>query len=435
MPEHSHRPTNSTSSTSGAAEIDTGNAEVDAQDLVGNQGVQEEIDPTYTGIVLVGLGTYAHDEASRLNAANRDDGGAKSVRQRGHEQDVLTRGGRKFDLAKSEDVEAFVALIGLPAAQAEAAGKILNGAGNMAKDEMGQLIEVYAQAESGVRNMDRLVLSGHSVGDQIWGDDNGWIQFSEFEDLKNVFPKAAAQVKHLMVSACYAGGEANMAKFHAAFPSLDSIWAYTGSSPGTWSGAMVHMDQWEAATEHDQDGSKVDPEAAGNSRKAENIATWNSTDGYQGESPMDLSTVESELTSQESTYQRFFSGEEAVANSQAGPLRDYYNLVQRALQHPDLASGRRAELEKRRDVTIRLLYWSVVAGKFASHYNGQVSQGYATVSGLSQPDWGKLGRAEAIASIQAFAGVASDAAAQTALDLLQRGLINLDNDVIPTSWV
>ena len=35
-------------------------------------------------------------------------------------------------------------------------------------------------------------------------------------------------------------------------------------------------------------------------------------------------------------YQRFLSGEEEVTDSQSGPLREYYNLVQRLIQHPEI---------------------------------------------------------------------------------------------------
>jgi hypothetical protein len=265
----------------------------------------------------------------------------------------------------------------------------------------------------------------------IWGDDNGMINFSVLDDLFELFPKAASQVEHLMLSACYTGGESKMGQYTDMMPDLESVWAYHGSSPGTWSGAMPHMDQWEAATETGKDASGVDPSLAAGTRKSEYVSTWNETDGYQGDKPMSIWELTNELDSQDSVYRAHFSGDEEVANPQSGPLRTYYGLVQRALSHPELPSSRRAELDIRRDVTIRLLYFKVISRKFQTHYSGQLAAGYAE-AGIPMPDFTTLTRAQTLAAIQALA---ASGAGANALDLLQRGLGDLDPDVIPTAWV
>ena len=72
-------------------------------------------------------------------------------------------------------------------------GQVLERTGHRAKDEMAQVIEVYVQAETGVRDMQRMVLSGHSVGDQIWGDSNGDLDFSLFEELASILPRSTAK--------------------------------------------------------------------------------------------------------------------------------------------------------------------------------------------------------------------------------------------------
>lgn len=430
MPDHEHR-TPTTTSTSSSSSSTQGVSD-DEQDTVGNSGLIERVqtEATLTGIVHIGLNKYAHDEAKVLNDANRGAGGAKSVRQRGHEQDVVTRNGARYDLTLGEGVTGFVGTLQVPQSVAEDIEDLLTNTGGKAKDEMAGVVEVYLQAEQGIRNMDRLVLSGHSVGSQIWGDDNGTIRFDMFERLREIFPNAAGQVKHLMVSACYAGGERNLQRFHDMFPNLESIWAYSGSSPGTWTGAIPHMESWEKATE-DKDGTDVERGLARGTRKADNVATWNLEDGYQGEKPFSISELESELRGEESTFQRFFDGQEEVTNSQSGPLRDYYNLLQRVLQHPELDNARATQLEGRRDLTIRLLYFSLCAGKFTDHYSRQLAEGYGEV-GMTVPDFGKLSRADALAAIEAFEAAGGGGAT---LDLLQRGLRDMDNDVIPTNWV
>ena len=149
---------------------------------------------------------------------------------------------------------------------------------------------------------------------------------------------------------------------------------------------------------------------------------------------MSLSDVMSTLDDQDSVYQEHFSGATEVENSQAGPLRNYYGVVQRALSHPELPGGRVAELEKRRDVTIRLLYFKLVSGKFAQHYGNRLQDG-VSAAGLTMPAFGEIGRRETLDFIDALAGAGGDSSTASALDLMQRGLRDLDNDVIPTSWV
>ncbi len=445
MPELQHR-TPERNTNAPASPTSTSTSEVDGQDTLGNAAITSaiasgdsqavaNIDPIYTGIVLVGMGDYAHDEARNLNTWNRDDGGAKSVRQRGSEQDVVYRAGQKMDLNTDEGKDAFVATLSLEPEVATEILDLIEKTGDRAKDEMAQLVEVYIQAEQGLRDMQRMVLSGHSVGSMIWGDHNGSLDFDLFIELGRIFPNAAGQVKHLMLSACYSGGERTMQQYFEMFPNLESILAYDGSSPGTWSGALVHMKEWEKRT-GDGDGTDIDKEMGAGTRKGDNIATWNSEDGYDGASPMPVAQLESELQGQEGVFERFSSGQEEVANSQTGPLRDYYNLVQRVLSHPETTSSRAAELSTRRDQTIRLLYWGVVRGKFANGYGAQMTAGYSA-AGIPQPDFAGLTRGEFMNELTVFARSAeenSDSAVQEALRLLQ-GLADMDSEIIPTTWV
>lgn len=442
MPDLQHRSNDTSTNSSGSSGASTSSSDssVSNEDMrnalnTGDSSAVAQVDPIYTGIVFVGMGDYAHDEARNLNTWNRDDGGAKSVRQRGSEQDVVWRAGQKMDLTTEEGKNAFIATLSLEPEVATRVLDVLEETGSRAKDEMAQLIEVYIQAEQGLRDMQRMVLSGHSVGSMIWGDHNGSMDFDLFIKLKEIFPTAAGQVKHLMLSACYSGGERTMQQYFEMFPNLESILAYDGSSPGTWSGALVHMKEWEKRT-GDGDGSDVEKSMGAGTRKGDNIATWNAEDGYDGASPMPVAQLEGELQGEEGTFQRFYTGQEEVANSQTGPLRDYYNLVQRVLSHPETPSARVAELQTRRDQTIRLLYWGVVRGKFANGYSSQLSAGYSA-AGLPQPDFSGLTRGEFMNELTVFersAQDSSDSAVQEALRLLQ-GLGTMDSDIIPTTWV
>ena len=197
---------------------------------------------------------------------------------------------------------------------------------------------------------------------------------------------------------------------------------------------MDHMEGWERATRSGKDPGGVDPSLARGHRKAENVSTWNEVDGYQGDKPMSIRDIERSLNGQETMFQSYFSGQEEVETPQSGPLRTYYGVVQRALSHRELESGRVPELEKRRDVTIRLLYFKLVSGKFGAHYSGQLQSG-AAAAGMSLPAFGEISRKETLDFIEALEAAGGDSSTSTAVDLLQRGLRDLDNDIIPTSWV
>ncbi|HJN72415.1 MAG TPA: hypothetical protein QGF58_00660 [Myxococcota bacterium] len=444
MPEHTHSETTSTSTSTASADTATATTSTEPQDLVGNQAIVDvikaennentspEADPNKTGIVHVGMNKYARDEANTLNRANRDRGGAIGIRNQ-RTQDHYIWNGVDYDLTSVEDAARFVATLGMPAQQAVNAVQWIVDGGSEAKDEMAQMVRVWSEAELGIRKMERVVLSGHSVGSEIWGDDNGEISFAAFIELSGIFPKAVAQVKHVMLSACYGGGEANMDQYHEMFPNLDSVWAYHGSSPGTWSGAMTHMKKWEAATEPGDEAGGVDPDLVAGTRKAKNVSTWNADDGYQGGEPITIGEIETQLSDNQSVFDDHFAGTVEVTDTQNGPLRGYYNIVQRYLQHPD--GSDRATYTARRDVTIRLIFWGVVRGKFAGHYKSEMEAGYAEM-GVDMPDLSSIGRGDFMAHFETVKGLAgSGQDALSVIDLLRRGMKDLKPEIIPSTWV
>ncbi len=439
MPDLTRQSTTTGTGTATGAGTATETAARDAQSRLGNQEMADRLKakkPTHTGVVHFGLNGGAEVEANHLDKLNADNGGAKSIHNQ-KEQDVLVRGKVRMELATEEGRTAWLATLGFGPEVSNKVGAVIANAGDGARDELGQLVEVYAQAESGSRRMDRLVLSGHNVGSAMWGDDNGRVPFETFVELKDIFPKAASQVRHLLVSACYSGGEKQMATYKAAFPGLQSIMAYTGSSPGTASGGLNHIGRWEKATEKG-DGSNVDKGIAKGTRKGENVSTWNATDGYQGDQPTPWYDLDAELNAANATFERYYDQGQLVANAQTGELRDYYNLVQRALRHPELPASGRAELAARRDQTIRCLFYPLIRERFTTKHAAKLAEGYAATGGLARPDYATLERAAALAAINAFATAVAatpSTAGSAAQDLLWRGLVKLDNDLILEQWI
>ena len=440
MPDYQERNQNAnTTSTDTSSSTSTSGHE--EQELVGNQAIAEIIraqnnptgeralNPNKNGIVYMGLNHYAHDESRKLNELNRGAGGAVSAKPQ-IKQDHIKKGGVEYNLTTEAGAAQYIATLGLPDHTAIQAAEFLHGAGSKARDELAQFIRILSEAEMGERKIDRMVLSGHSVGSQIWGDENGNISFDQLEDLFHMFPKAAAQVQHVMLSACYSGGEVGMNRYQGMFAGAESVWAYHASSPGTWTGAMDHMVEWEKATEAGKDAAGVDPELARGHRKAENVSTWNKVDGYQGDKPMNFYQIRTDLDNNEQMFLNHLNGREEVTNSQAGPLRDYYNMIQRAINHPDCPSEYRNQMLERRDQTIRLLYFNLICTRFQAHHAQTLQRDYQE-AGMELPNFANMTRAEVLAHIEQLAA-SSDS---ESVRLLQEGLGQLNSEVIPTSWV
>jgi hypothetical protein len=265
------------------------------------------------------------------------------------------------------------------------------------------------------------------------------LRFDTLGKLAEAMPRAARSVEDLHLSACYSGGQPLMEKYRAMFPNVKTIWAYSGSAPGSYSGAVTHQARWESATR----GTKADLDRAiaERTRKGENVAVWTVAHGYNdGRPPAPLSEVRQAVQRNQPTFDRFMSGQEAVADPQTGALRDFYNQVQRLLQHPELPRAEHAPLEALRDTTIRLLYYSkTVAPKFAEHHAATIRAGFEAV-GMTPPDFKSLSRADALAQIAQFeqklaSTTPRPAAADRLLPLLTNGLRDLKPSHIPEAWI
>jgi hypothetical protein len=353
--------------------------------------------------------------------------------------DKIKVGNTVHDLTTAAGRTGFVRTLNLPEEQSRKVADAIGRAGPDAKDEMAGIAQTWAKAERGEMIPSRLVLSGHNVGSGPWGDGNGQIKWENLKELSQAMPKAAGQVEDLNISACYSGGSHNWGKYREIFPNARTIWAYSGSAPGSGSGATTHQEAWERATR----GSGTDIAGATATlqqrgvRKAENIATTTGTPGAAA-GPA-LADLRATVQAGEQTYQGFFTGQQAVQNTQSGPLRDHYNNLQRLLQHPDLPAPERREVEARRDQTIRLLFYKTNIGpRFEGQYGSSVQAGYRAL-GMTPPNFSTMSRAEAMASIQEYrnrlaANQDPPTAARNA-ELALAGLWNLDSRIIPETWI
>lgn len=387
-------------------------------------------------VLFVGMNPGSTQEIRTLRQA-----GARvvAVQDSREGDDKLAAGGVVHDLSTAEGALAFTRTFGLPAEQTTSISRVLLECPHDARDELGLVAEAWAAAEKGGSAPSRLVLSGHSVGTGVWGDENGMLTLDALAALGRAMPQAARQVEDVHIAGCYSGGEYAILRLRAIFPHLKTAWAYAGSAPGAASGATVHLALWERATRGTS--TDLDREIAERTRRGESVVVWTVDKGYRGEhAPAPIAEMRAGLAYLAPVFAQFMRGELEVEDPQTGPLRDYYDALQMLLQHPELPEEERPALEEQRDRTIRLLYYTdTVARRFAVHHEDAIRRGYAAL-GLSAPDFGALTRAAALAQIVNFSArveamSAPPPEAQELAALLNSGLVELDPAVIPEGWV
>jgi hypothetical protein len=144
------------------------------------------------------------------------------------------------------------------------------------REQMGDMMRMFRDAELGKYRLERLVLSGHHSGGEMWGDANdqhspgAFLPERDLASLARAFPEAAAQVKDIMFSACNSKDQVEMVR--RIFPNLRSAWVYAGYSPTVDQGSAGHIKQWERNTRDAKVPRKRD--------KMGNTAIWTSDKGF-----------------------------------------------------------------------------------------------------------------------------------------------------------
>lgn len=227
------------------------------------------------------MNPHAIDEAYRLKQSAGTYGPVVTVID-GKRPDVAEIGGTTYDLTQAADRRQFAGSLGLDSASARKLEDLLSEAQPGSRDEMARVIDTFRRADRGEIGLERVVLSGHSTGPSIYGEDGDRVEFRFFEELARVFPGAAGQVQDLMLSACNTGGDTDFAQYRAMFPHLQSVWGYDGKSPparARGSSSVDHIQAWERVSRGDRP-ERVDAASAPRTEGSVNaVRTWNSVDG------------------------------------------------------------------------------------------------------------------------------------------------------------
>ncbi len=357
--------------------------------------------------------------------------------------------GKWMELGSSYGIAAFVKTLGLPAKNAAGVKRALSICETGARDELGQLAQIWTSGEKGTRLPSRMVLAGHSNGDGVWGDDNGSLRLGPLLQLSRALPKATCQIEDAFVTGCYSGGEVTMDQYLLIFPRAKTIWAYDAQAPGVDNGGAVDQAGWEEGTRGR--GSSVVPDKGAASGKY--LAVWNKSSGYHAQKPplnleqlrgkvqwMDEHFATPALKGDETTWDGTYHVPIRVTDPHTGLIRQYYSWLVRLTQNKKMGEDERQVWTDKKQQTIRLLYWNAtVSPRFARTYAKQIESGYREL-GLPVPDFATASRAQSVKAADVFLKrlAVTPRASKGAQDLgsiLQRGVKDLNPSVIPDGWV
>jgi len=202
------------------------------------------------------------------------------------------------------------------------------------------------------------------------------------------------------------------------------------------SGASLHLRIWEKQTRGNSPGAHRS--RAKKTRKGDNVTVWSRIYGTESDTIESIQVLRSRESTDRRVFTDFFNGDQLVVDTDACPLRDYYNTVMALLNHVDLAEAERPALEKKRDVTVRLIFYQKeIRAKFQRAYRAEIEAGYSSLK-LEAPNFATLDRKQALSAINEFrqnAGARPLAAVAHCLQLLTNRLRDLSSEIIPLNWV
>jgi hypothetical protein len=318
---------------------------------------------------------------------------------------------------------------------------ILQETSPAARDQMAQVIQMFHAAETGKLNLERIVLSGHSNGVQLWGDEaknfnpGSFVLDTVFQRLTSTFAKAAAQVEDVMFSACYT--VSSMELVVKAFPNLRTVWGYAGASPAAGAGAEAHIAKWEKETRGDQTLDAKDGRGKAALWTRDAAASSKKGSGFIRNDPANANLQEMH----DSFYGLSLSATQQIQGEipiNQTILNQAYALIQAMLVHPDLKDEAvRTSFTAWSNYLLRMRYYSKVCGIFASKYSAEIKRGYAAI-GRAQPNFNSISRAALKAERDAFeAALATtpNAEGQAFLDGYLEPFWKLNPELIEATWI
>lgn len=308
------------------------------------------------------------------------------------------------------------------------------------REQLADVMRWFNRAERGEIILDRLVLSGHSNGVELWGEADAGAESKpglmllerDLAGIGEVFPKARDQVEDIMFSACFSISAVEIVV--KVFPNLQNAWTYTSFSPSIKQGSAEHVAGFARATEGSGGLQKSDRRGS--------TALWTRKKGYIVGDPS--------LAAAGPLYSNAIRKWREIAGPMydgSGPdltsdqLMPAYAAVQQMIAHPGTPADRRARGKEVMQILLRLRFWStIVRVRFGADYKGKLQPAYDAL-GMTQPDWGSMTRKQVKAHVDAvMKAVKETPTAATHEKLLEQYLTNgifllKDETVIKTDWI
>ncbi len=380
-------------------------------------------------ILYIGMNDFPVEVAA-LKARYRNTGvKVTTVTRVDDSEHTITRAGT-FNLATEAGISDFANSLGLENYNAQSVIDLIRAQPDSDRDDMAHVIDVYAQTDSdGADRMSRVVLSGHSHGIEIFSEDTpttaaSHIQFNSLVKLANIFEKAAAQTRHLMVSACFAGSEDNLRKYYLrAYPNLQTFSGYTQYSP-TGQGSASAISNWARTT--DTNPTLLGAPAPGQSNWA--------VGHYQGENNLSGAQTMANLRSDEPKFDEYFNGLKTDPSPETGWLANYHGQARGAdLRVTDIVGGDHDYAHSHAEQSFRLRFWRAQVKHFWNVKGTQIRAGYGAAPA---PNFAVMSRKDALRAIADFPHVAASGDADKAeAQRLLNALRDLDESELSGDWI
>lgn len=334
-------------------------------------------------------------------------------------QDTGTSGGSTIDLTDDEQLTNAIDAdySGLTGDQRKSFKAFIQRASSRSKDELFQLGGFLYQMESGQAVRTMMILSGHSAGYGISGEDENptSISFWHLTQLPNIFPNACNMIQDLMVSACNTGQRGKLEQYTQIFPRLKSIWAYVGYSPAAPS-SNFHIQQWYEGAKGilnvDRLRKSRERVARRGGKNDKHVAAWTREEGGKitfetasEEAAEDYQTMRGWVDDNLHHYRTAMD----AGNINKPALNELYTQMQNLVGN--FRSQLRGDYNRYKDMMLKTLYlrhWSAVTSKFMGHFGDKVKAGYGEAT--PTPRYASMDRASVLAAINAYPGMDDDEA-------------------------
>lgn len=307
------------------------------------------------------------------------------------------------------------------------------------REQLADLMRWFNKAERGEIILDRLVLSGHSNGVELWGESEAGAESKpglmlierDLDGIGAVFPKARDQVEDIMFSACFSISAVEIVV--KIFPNLKNAWTYTSFSPSIKQGSAEHVAGFATATEGGGGLKKSDRRGS--------TALWTKEKGYIVGDPS--LAAAGPLYSEAIRKWREIAGpmyDGSGPDITSAQLMPAYAAAQQMIAHPGTPADRRDNGKRVMQILLRLRFWPLVRDRFGKEYRSVLQPAYDAV-GMTQPDWSSITRKQLKVHIDAVMKAVKEKpeakAHEKLLDkYLTEGIFLLkDEKVIKTEWI